>query len=182
MSSFGADDIDVTHVAGLAASANKCLHGLPGVAFVLARPEIAERAKTKSPRTYYLHLPRYEGDVPPLTPPIPTLQAFRQALREMPPGGRKQQYEEKLAILKQGFPPLLDAEVSSCTLITTALPTGWTYDAWFEACYQEGFVIYGTKGPLRDRYFQLSVMGETSPEDMTRFLSAAQTILGTLPE
>src|SRR3954454_8038543 len=33
MSSFGADEIDLTHVDAIASSANKCLHGLPGLSF-----------------------------------------------------------------------------------------------------------------------------------------------------
>ena len=185
MSSFGADPIPFTNVSALCASANKCLHGLPGVGFVLANAETANQARGRTPLTYYLHLPRHEGDVPPLTPPIPTLLAFRQALREMPEdgaAGRARDYAEKMAILRQEFDSVVPLGQSSCTLITPRIPDGWSYDAWFNACYAAGFVIYGTKGPLRDQYFQVSVMGETSREDMTRFVLSARSILGTLPQ
>ena len=185
MSSFGADPIPFSNLSALCASANKCLHGLPGVSFVLANAETAATARDRAPRTYYLHLPRYEGEVPPLTPPIPTLLSFRQALREMPAdgaAGRGREYAEKLAILRHEFDSVVPIDQSSCTLITAKIPLGWSYEAWFNACYAAGFVIYGTKGPLRDQYFQVSVMGETSREDMTRFVLSARSILGTLPK
>jgi aspartate aminotransferase-like enzyme len=96
--------------------------------------------------------------------------------------GRARDYAEKITILRHEFDSVVPIDQSSCTLITAKIPLGWSYEAWFNACYAAGFVIYGTKGPLRDQYFQISVMGETSREDMTRFVLSARSILGTLPE
>jgi 2-aminoethylphosphonate-pyruvate transaminase len=184
MSSFGADDLPLAGVHAVAASANKCLHGLPGVGFVLVREDLA-KAMTQHPRlTYYLHLPMYEGEQPPLTPPTSALMAFRQALRENPGGqaDRKRDYSAKNAQLRTGLEGLglgtaLAPEDSSLAVVSATLPKGWSYDAWFEANYSEGYVLYGTKGALRERYFQASVMGEIAPEHIEAWLRVADKLL-----
>jgi len=185
MSSFGADPIPFESVDAVASSANKCLHGIPGVSFVLARPDLARTAALNPPRSYYLWLARYEPDVPPLTPPIPALAAFRQALREMGDAGamgRHADYQAKARVLRDGLAELglhtaIPPEETSCALTTASLPEGWSYDAWFEANYARGYVLYGTKGFLRDRYFQVANMGELRATDLHGWLAEARKIL-----
>src|SRR3984957_15816820 len=57
VSSFGAEAIDFAHPAlcAVAATANKCLHGVPGAAFVIVR---RTDLQTAASRTYYLDLAR----------------------------------------------------------------------------------------------------------------------------
>ena len=61
VSSFGAEPLDFAGgiLAAAAATANKCLHGVPGVAFVIVRRQALERAFA---RTYYLDLARCAAD------------------------------------------------------------------------------------------------------------------------
>lgn len=173
MSGFGADPLNFGPLDAVAASANKCLHGLPGVSFVLASPEMA---RTMAPdRTYYLSLPRYEGDIPPLTPPVPALMAFRQALREFTTAAERQ---VRYLDLKQVVTSKLDSlgvnyfanGPTSSTLVSIEIPSGWTYDALFERFYAQGFVIYGCKRHLRERFFQISWMGAVTREHLERWL------------
>lgn len=184
MSSFGADDIDFTHLDAVAASANKCLHGLPGVGFVLTTPALANAMENHRRRTYYMHLPMLRGTNPPLTPPISTLRAFREALQENPEGqsARKSAYEAKDMILRAGLAELgLDCAVpkplSSLSVVSAQIPKGWRYDDWFEANYAAGFVIYGTKRELREKFFQVSVMGESTTEDIRNWLAVARQLI-----
>lgn len=184
MSSFGADHLEFAGVHAVASSANKCLHGLPGVSFVLVREELAATMAAWPRRSYYLHLPMYEGENPPLTPPVPTLQAFRQALRENPEGqmSRRETYREKIGRLRtglteRGFEFAVPVEESSLTLVSATLPPGWTFNDWFRANYEAGFVLYGTKAHLRDRYFQASVMGEVTLADIERWLETVDRII-----
>lgn len=184
MSSFGADDLPLDGVDAVASSANKCLHGLPGVSFVLVRDELAAQMATRERRSYYLHLPMYEGENPPLTPPVPTLQAFREALRENPAGQpeRREAYREKIAHLRtglaaRGFSFAVPEAESSLTLVSASLPAGWSFEAWFQANYDRGFVLYGTKAHLRERYFQASVMGEVDIEHLDRWFESIDAIL-----
>jgi 2-aminoethylphosphonate-pyruvate transaminase len=180
MSSFGADDLDFTHVDALASSANKCLHGLPGVSFVLAREGVADGPR----RSYYLHLPMYAGENPPLTPPVPTLQAFREALRENPAGhgNRFQDYAAKMARLRKGladrgFSFAVPEVESSVTLVSPSLPDGWSFDRWFQANYERGYVLYGTKAHLRERFFQASIMGEVTLAQVDAWLGVVDALL-----
>lgn len=184
MSSFGADDIDFSLVDAVASSANKCLHGLPGVAFVLGRDSLADWMETLSRRTFYLHLPMYRPEVPPLTPSIPVLRAFHQALIENPNGqvARKAQYQVKDAFLRQELAALglrfaVPPACASLSTLSVSVPTGWSYDEWFDANYRAGFVLYGTKKHLRERFFQVSPMGETTMRDLEAWIKVAQRLM-----
>lgn len=167
MSSLGADPLPFDSCEAVVASANKCLHGLPGVAFVLTREPV--RPLDRGPRTYYLDLTRYAGDIPPLTAPVPMLSAFRQALREFESRGgqpgRQSEYEAKAATYRaafreKGYPLLLDESLCSTTLVSAALPAPWA--KWFQWHLDRGYVVYGCKGPLAETHFQVSTMGELS--------------------
>lgn len=180
MSSFGADPLTLDGVHAVAASANKCLHGLPGVGFVLVEHGLAESIKGYPRRTYYLSLPMYGGESPPLTAPVPAMLAFRQALREFHAGGglagRLASYQVKTELMRSGLRargyelPVPDDE-ASCTLTTASLPRGRSFQSWFDEQYARGYVIYACKGELRDRYFQASVMGEVTPAHVEAWLS-----------
>src|SRR5262249_25502601 len=89
MSSFGAIPIDVagTHIDYLVSSANKCIEGVPGFAFVLARRAKLLEAKGLA-RTVSLDLHAQWAGLETdgqfrFTPPTHALLAFRQALREL---------------------------------------------------------------------------------------------------
>ena len=185
MSSFGADNIDFACLDAVCASGNKCLHSIPGVAFVLLNQDFQARLDDIPRRSYYMNLAMYEGDVPPLTPPVPALFALRQALREYPSGGisgRHHDYRTKNNFLreelaKRGLNCPLTEQDSSCTLLMIDLPTGFTFDQWFAANSEAGYIIYGCKGALRERYFQVSNMGDISMDDLRNWLDAVDRIL-----
>jgi 2-aminoethylphosphonate-pyruvate transaminase len=177
ISSFGADFIDFSAVDVLCGSANKCLHGLPGVSFVLCRESIADEIGKQKPRTFYLHLPRYEGESPPLTPPVPALASFRQALVEIGPGGandRRRVYESRIARFRSaleswGCDPILRAEESSASLVTATLPKGFDIETWFRFNLDAGFVIYRCKGDFAETHFHVSSMGEIPDSEIDRW-------------
>ncbi|MCA0360556.1 MAG: aminotransferase class V-fold PLP-dependent enzyme [Armatimonadetes bacterium] len=176
MSSLGADEVPFAKLDAVVASANKCLHGLPGVGFVLTRDPVPVLQK---PRTYTLDLSRYQGELPPMTAPVPTLRAFRQALREFVArggqAGRHREYSEKKQIMlhgltAKGYPLALEESQQSVTLIMAGLPK--PYPVWFRENYEKGFVIYGCKGELADRFFQVSPMGESTPEMISAWVDS----------
>jgi 2-aminoethylphosphonate-pyruvate transaminase len=186
MSSFGADPIDFEHVDAIATSANKCLHGLPGLSAVLVRSELAEEMKGYRPRSVYLSLPFYEGDSPPLTPPVPILNALRQALIEIGPGGAEARggiYRRRAETLREGLKQrgfrfaIPEAEMSS-TLTTASIPEGWTADRWFQANLQNGFMVYGTKGKMREQWFQVANMGEITDQHLELWLANVDDLRG----
>jgi 2-aminoethylphosphonate-pyruvate transaminase len=91
VSSFGAEAIDFTApLAAVAATANKCLHGVPGVSFVIARRTALRDAVS---RTYYLDLGRLarlqDQRNTPFTPAVHVYYGLQEALREyQEQGGR----------------------------------------------------------------------------------------------
>lgn len=182
MSSLGADPLEFGQLDAVCASSNKCLHGLAGVSFVLARDSLPEVPR----RTYYLHLPMYAGENPPLTPPVPMLMALRQALREFDAEGgqpaRGSRYARQAACLRSGLRALgLDTLVpddeSSCALSVASVPHGWSAEAWLAANYAQGYALYHCKGPLRDGYFQVSTMGEVTDAMVSDWLSLAARLI-----
>src|SRR5574341_132152 len=69
------------------ASATKCVQGMPGVGFVLARRRALEALQGRPPRSVYLdlyaHYASQEQDNTPFTPAIQIFFALRQALEEL---------------------------------------------------------------------------------------------------
>ena len=185
MSSFGADDIDFTHLDAVCASGNKCLHSIPGVGFVLIQDRLRSHMVDMPRRSYYMSLPMYEGDSPPLTPPVPALSALRQALRECPEGGaraRKVDYVCKANYLRselamRGLNSAIPIADFSCALTTVELPAGFSYPDWFEANNAAGFVLYGCKGDLKERFFQVSNMGDLTLQDLESWIACVDRLM-----
>jgi len=88
VSSFGAEAIDFGGIDAVAATANKCLHGVPGAAFVIVRRAALALAAS---RTYYLDLGRLaklqDQRNTPFTPSVHAYYALVEALREFDEAG-----------------------------------------------------------------------------------------------
>ena len=90
VSSFGAEAIDAEawNLAAVAGTANKCLHGAPGVSFVVARNTLWSGAAADA-GSVYLNLHAYytgqHGDgYSPFTQAVPAAFALREALACLP--------------------------------------------------------------------------------------------------
>jgi 2-aminoethylphosphonate-pyruvate transaminase len=172
MSSFGADQISFEGIDAVASSANKCLHGIPGISFVLASPHLVQRMHHVPRRTYYLSLPLYAGPEPPLTPPVPATAALLQALREHPGlQARQQRYLSLRTRIRRELPyePLLAQDETSCTM--TVFETKDAPDL-IERLRQHGLLLYGCKGALRETCFQVANMGEVEDQHVDALLAA----------
>jgi 2-aminoethylphosphonate-pyruvate transaminase len=180
-SSLGAEALDFEGLHAVCGLANKCLHGLPGVSFVLCGVPPPDEPR----RTYYLHLPMYAGDSAPLTPPVPALLAFRQALRELDdqggPAARGERYARQAARVREALrglgmtTPVPDTE-ASCALTMATVPDGWSAQEWLDANLERGFMLYGCKGVLEDRCFQVSTMGEVTDAMVDAWLDVAHDL------
>lgn len=190
VSSFGAEDIPFQSAVldACAATANKCLHGIPGLCFVLCRKSALERA-VDPPRSLYLHLPIWanaqDQQGTPFTPPVNGLLALAQALAELSEQGgwrgRHAQYSNlanqvRRALSHVGVEPLLIPAESSCVLNAYRLPAGKTYADIHDGLKQRGFVIYSGQGGLATEMFRISTMGDISHYDMERLLAAITSV------
>jgi 2-aminoethylphosphonate-pyruvate transaminase len=189
VSSFGAEPLDFgdESLAAAAAAANKCLHGVPGVSFVIARRRALERAVS---RTYYLDLVRaaraQDRRDTPFTPAVHAHYALVEALREHAEEGgwmaRQRRYAALAEQVRAGFAALGIASVlppgeSSVVLRSYALPAGLSYPTLHDALKTQGFVIYAGQGNLSERLFRIATMGAVSAADMDRLLECCGELL-----
>jgi 2-aminoethylphosphonate-pyruvate transaminase len=190
VSSFGAEriDFDDPALSAVAATANKCLHGVPGAAFVILRRSALKNAAS---RTYYLDLGRLarlqDERNTPFTPAVHAYYALVEALREYAEqGARLARYEHYAALAERvraglaalGIEALLPAEQSSVVLRAYRLPPGKTYAQLHDALKAEGFVIYAGQGSLSKTLFRISTMGDITSADIDRLLQCFARLLG----
>jgi 2-aminoethylphosphonate-pyruvate transaminase len=182
VSSFGAEDIDFSEPAlcAVAATANKCLHGVPGAAFVIVRRQELPRSAR---RTYYLDLSRLarlqDERNTPFTPAVHAYYALVEALREYEEqGGRRARYRRYAGLAEQvragfaglGIESAIPAAESSVVLRAYQLPQGITYSRLHDALKADGFIIYAGQGDLSKSLFRISTMGNLAATDIERLL------------
>ncbi len=189
VSSFGAEviDFDGSNIAAAAATANKCLHGVPGASFVVASRDAIERA---AGRTYYLDLARLARMQAqrntPFTPSVHAYYALVEALREFEEeGGVDARHARYAALAEQvrsglaarGIASVVPPQQSSVVLRAYALPSGIAYEPLHDALKAHGFVIYAGQGDLSKRLFRVSTMGDLSSADIERLLQAFDALV-----
>jgi 2-aminoethylphosphonate-pyruvate transaminase len=190
VSSFGAEALpfDSPALSACAVTANKCLHGIPGLCFVLAR-RAAVQSGVQPPRSLYLHLPLWleqqDRASTPFTPPVNGLLALDKALEELRAQGgwraRHARYARLAGRVRQalgglGVECLLPAGESSAVLTAYRIPIGTSYETIHDGLKQWGFVIYAGQGALAQTLFRISTMGDITDYDMERLLAAIQSV------
>ena len=194
MSSLFGEPLDVTQdgIDFVMASANKCLQGVPGISFVLARRQALDALRGRPPRSVYLDLGNHyvtqEQDNTPFTPAVQVLHAMRQALRELEKEGvaeRIARYAENARVLRRGmgalgFAMLVPEGARSSILTTFKLPPGIAYDPLHDAMKHRGYIIYAGQGDIRTYAFRVSNMGTLTPTDMQGVVEAFAASLAEL--
>lgn len=193
VSSFGAEALDLEDwgVTACAATANKCLHGVPGVSFVIVRRDGLPRPDVP-PRTVYLDLARYarqqDGGGTPFTPSVQVFYALAEALREMEDDGgwraRRTLYAERMALVHTGFTalgiaPFIPVEDASVVLHAYYLPNGIGYPQLHDRLKQHGFVIYAGQADLAPIMFRISTMGAIASRDLEGLVRAVEGVVGS---
>lgn len=188
MSSFGAIPIGLAeaHIDYLVSSANKCIEGVPGFAFVLARRGPLLAAKGRA-RTVSLDLyAQWEGLERDgqfrFTPPTHALLAFHQALDELDGeggvAGRAARYRRNHEALtagmaRLGFEPYLAPEDQSYIITTYRYPRdrAFRFDEFYGRLSERGFLIYPGK-LSQEPCFRIGTIGRLEVSDIERLLEA----------
>jgi 2-aminoethylphosphonate-pyruvate transaminase len=196
MSSFGAISLDLSasRVDLLISSANKCIEGVPGFGFVLARRSALEAAKGRA-RTLSLDLHAQwaglEGDGQfRFTPPTHVLLAFDQALKELDQeggvAGRGDRYRRNHLTLCRGmrnlgFEAYLAPEDQSYIITSFRYPPdpAFQFEEFYAKLSHLGFVIYPGK-LTREYCFRIGTIGRFFPTDVERLLSAIHSVLSVM--
>src|SRR5271157_3573970 len=162
MSSFGAIPVDLAaaRIDFLISSANKCIEGVPGFAFVLARRRRLLEAKGRA-RTLSLDLHAQWAGLEAdgqfrFTPPTHALLAFHQALVELESeggvSGRAARYAANHTVLMRGmaelgFEAYLAPEDQSHIITTFRYPRHpqFRFEEFYGLLSELGFIIYPGK-------------------------------------
>ena len=196
MSSFGAIPLTIhdVHYDALISSANKCIEGVPGFAFVLVRTELLKKSKGHS-MSFCLDLyDQWEGFSKPImwrfTPPAHVIAAFLEALlqheEEGGCAGRLERYQANQRTLISGMRSLglitlLEEPWLSPILTTFLAPADnrFTFKQFYTELKSQGFIIYPGKLISQDS-FRIGTIGQLTPEIMHRFVDAVGMALSRM--
>ena len=194
VSGFGGEEIDLddSGVDIMACTANKCLHGLPGCAFVIVSRRAEQHFAEVPARSLYfditLYLREQERGTIPFTPCINATLALDKALDELVErggiAGRIAEYKERSTFLRRemralGLEIYLDEALLSNTITTFRLPKGVTYEALHGALKEDGFVIYAGQGRLHTEIFRVCNIGEMPMGAYRDFVASLARFLKT---
>ena len=196
MSAFGALPLDVTAmtVDAVAASSNKCIEGVPGLGFVIAR-EAALRETKGNATTLVLDLHDQWQNFGKtgqyrFTPPIHVIVSFHQALQEfLAEGGqpgRGGRYAENGRVLVEGmqalgFRPLLPPSLQTPIIYTFHMPRDprFVFQTFYDSLKARGYVIYPGKLTVADS-FRIGCIGRINADHMRNFLANVAEVLGEM--
>lgn len=193
ISAFGSEPLDLVG-AGIdvvAGTANKNLHGLPGVAFLLLSPRARERAEAVPPQSLYFDVPNYlraeAKSTVPFTPPVPAIYGLEAALDELADEGlerRIEHYRERMAYLdgalgRLGLEPVVAPQHRSGSVRSLPLPPGVPYDALHDAVKRDGFVIYAGLGDAAATNFRVCALGALEVGALEGFTASLERAIGS---
>ena len=187
MSSFGGVPMDMGDwgIDVLISSANKCIQGVPGFGFVIAREDLLANCKGNA-RSLSLDLYAQWRCMEDnhgkwrFTSPTHVVRAFYQALIELEEEGsvaaRHKRYSENQTLLvegmeKLGFKALMPREYQSPIITSFYSPehADYQFKKFYDLLKADGFVIYPGKVSKAD-CFRIGNIGEIYPEDIKRLL------------
>lgn len=188
MSSFGAVPIDFegAHIDYLVSSANKCIEGVPGFGFVIARRATLD-ATAGWARSLSLDLLAQRKGLEAngqfrFTPPTHSLLAYHQALIELEQEGgvpgRAARYQRNNAVLVEGmralgFVEYLRPELQGYIITSFRYPEDprWDFEAFYRLLNERGYTIYPGKVSNAD-CFRIGNIGRIFEEDIRALLAA----------
>ncbi|MCH2158594.1 MAG: 2-aminoethylphosphonate--pyruvate transaminase [Oleiphilaceae bacterium] len=189
MSSFGGIPLDLAelNIDFLISSANKCIQGVPGFGFVLAKHSSIAKCEGLA-RSHSLDLfdqwQAMEKDPGKwrFTSPTHVVRAFEQALIELEQeGGVEARYQRYLknrdtliaGMEKLGFTTLLQGDLRSPFISTFLNPQyeSYRFNTFYDGLKKRGFVIYPGKVSQAD-CFRIGTIGHVFPEDIQRLIQA----------
>ncbi len=193
MSAFGAVPAGIADLRyeAIVSSANKCIEGVPGFGFVIARKSELEAAKGRSHSLSLDVHAQWETMNKTgqwrFTPPTHVVAAFLEALRmHREEGGvaaRGARYARNRDVMvagmrEAGFETLLADRWLSPIIVTFFSPAdpAFAFDRFYELMKEKGFIIYPGKLTVVDS-FRVGCIGRMDEHVMRRVVEAARTSL-----
>ena len=196
MSAFGAIPLEVSKIQyeAVVSSANKCIEGVPGFGFIIARKSELLAAKGNSHslsldvHAQWVHLNK-TGQWR-FTPPTHVVAAFLEALRshQLEGGveGRGARYTRNRDALVSGmhdlgFETLLDNRWLSPIIVTFFCPEDpkFEFGKFYDLMKDKGFIIYPGKLTVAES-FRVGCIGQLDEHIMRRVVTAAKQTLAEM--
>ncbi len=187
VSSFMADPLalDECNISFMNTSSGKAIGMPPGLSLVVGKKSEFEKLTAYPVRNYYLSLARHykfftDKLQTPNTPAISLFHALNEALKIILEEGveNRMQFQALKAktfrngIDQMGLSLLHPDHVLSNAVSTICLPDNIHFDVLRAALRDRGFIVYGGKGPLAGKIFQVSTMGHVDCDDVNALLAA----------
>lgn len=184
-------DIEADNIDFCMASAQKGLMAFTGLSFVVGNREIIEKSKDFPKRSYYCNLYlQYEyfektGEMH-FTPPVQTIYATIQALKEYNEEGETAKWERHTRVFNAinkgldelGFKQVIKPEFRAGLVSTAIYPDdeNWNFEKVHDYCYERGFTIYPGKVTSLNT-FRLCALGAIDEDDITDFFKVFREAL-----
>lgn len=197
MSSFGGVPffLDELKIDFMVSSANKCIQGVPGFGFIIARKVEMEKC-CGTARSLALDLfSQWEtmekcGGKWRFTSPTHVVKAFDEALKELEEEGgipaRHERYKNNqrrlLTGMKElGFKPLLDEELHSPIITSFNYPAegNFSFKSFYDFMKKEGYVLYPGKISQADT-FRIGNIGDVEVSDIEKMLLSVKKYLNAM--
>ena len=184
-------DIEKDNIDFCMSSAQKGLMAMTGLSFVVGKKEWIERSKSYPRRSYYCNLYlqyrffEEKGEMH-FTPPVQTIYAARQAIREYFTEGEDAKWARHTRVFEAihkgikelGFKDLIKREWQAGLVVSVLYPTdpNWDFEKVHDYCYERGFTIYPGKVARMDT-FRLCALGAIDEQDITDFFQTFKEAL-----
>jgi len=196
MSAFGAVELDVNDIpyVAMVSSANKCIEGVPGFGFVIARKDELAAAKGNS-HSLSLDVHAQWAAMEKtgqwrFTPPTHVVAAFLEALKmheaEGGVAGRGARYAKNRDVMvagmrELGFETLLADRWVSPIIVTFFCPADekFVFSRFYDLMKNKGFIIYPGKLTVVDS-FRVGCIGRMDEHVMRRVVEAARQSLAEM--
>jgi len=181
-------DIEEENIDFLMASAQKGLGAMAGVSWVIGKIEEIEKVKDYPTRSFYCNLyMQYEffertGEMY-FTPPVQTIYALRQAIKEYWEEGEQARWDRLTkcwetihkGLEEIGLDYVIDKEIQSHLVVTIKAPEDPRFDFFnlHDYCYERGFTIYPGK-MFGLKTFRLCNLGQITYKDIEDFFVVAK--------
>ena len=196
MSAFGAVPLEPSKIKfeAFVSSANKCIEGVPGFGFVIAKKSLLEASKGNS-HSLALDVHAQWANMEKTgqwryTPPTHVVAAFIEALKMHEAEGgvaaRGARYARNRDVMVAGmrglgFETLLEARWLSPIIVTFFCPADpkFVFSTFYDLMKQKGFIIYPGKLTVVDS-FRIGVIGRIDEHVMARVVEAAREALAEM--
>ena len=176
------------------ASAQKGLMAMTGLSFVIGNRQIIEKTKNYPTRSYYCNLYlQYDffertGEMH-FTPPVQTIYAAKQAIKEYFEEGEDAKWKRHLSVFneihagleKLGFKDIIKREWQAGLVVAVKYPDdkNWDFEKVHDYCFERGFTIYPGKISGTNT-FRLCALGAITAEDIKAFFQVFESALRVL--